>query len=258
MKAGTYNDFPEARGQEQGTTCDGGSSFARTYRPHILGLIKREQERVKSAVDPSRSQRPHKRKRTGSRSTSPIELLEEGSSAGPSTPRPSKYFGSSQTAELHNIPSSDVEEDETAQLKGEWGLVCMANPSAHFTAANCRVSCPICQAQVTMNDMNAHIDRGCKDPVNPKASASSAWSKLMANPSAKQKGKQKSVCVPVGKLFHFSSIFFRKTSDPDEEEDRIPKASYATLKEKSIREMLKDYGLSTIGNRAQLEARHQQ
>jgi E3 ubiquitin-protein ligase RAD18 len=59
--------------------------------------------------------------------------------------------------------------------------------------ANSLVECPMCKGQVRYDDLNTHIDRGCKDPVKPKPSSSSAWSKLMANPS-KQKGKQKWVC----------------------------------------------------------------
>jgi hypothetical protein len=71
------------------------------------------------------------------------------------------------------------------------------------------------------------------------------------------KGEAK-VGVPSMKAASILTVVFRKSSDTDDEEDRIPKASYATLKEKAIRDMLKEYGLSTLGGRSQLEARHQQ
>ncbi|KAH6918987.1 hypothetical protein BKA70DRAFT_1394424 [Coprinopsis sp. MPI-PUGE-AT-0042] len=187
-------------------------------RPHILGIIKREQEALEAVTT---RQKPRKRKRVDSRSSSPIELLDESSSAGPSTPRPKSSVSSSQPADLITIPSSDVEEDELEPK------------------ANSVVPCPMCQTQIRYKDVNEHMDRGCKDPAKPKSSSSSAWSKLMTNPSSKQKGKQK------------------KSSDTDDEEDRIPKASYATLKEKAIKDMLKEHGLSTLGSRSQLEARHQ-
>ncbi|KAF7305186.1 DNA repair protein [Mycena kentingensis (nom. inval.)] len=99
------------------------------------------------------------------------------------------------------------------------------------------VDCPVCSAPVAMASINAHIDSGCElpDATSPKkASAKSQWSTLMAPPKS---GKGKA-----------------KASD----NDRIPKTSYKTLKDKQIRELLKEYGLPDVGDRSTLEARHRQ
>ena len=49
---------------------------------------------------------------------------------------------------------------------------------------------------------------------------------------------------------------YRYHSDSDEESP-LPKVSYATLKERQIKELLQEHGLPITGDRNQLEQRHQ-
>nr|GAT53714.1 DNA repair protein [Mycena chlorophos] len=93
------------------------------------------------------------------------------------------------------------------------------------------VDCPVCEKPVPEGSINAHLDNNCVTPA-PKSSVKSQiqWSVLMGSGS-KPKGKEK----------------------PDE---RIPKQSYDTLKDKQLREKLDEFGLQTSGDRASLVARH--
>jgi E3 ubiquitin-protein ligase RAD18 len=50
----------------------------------------------------------------------------------------------------------------------------------------------------------------------------------------------------------------KKTSDEDEEDYPLPKASYGTLKDKQLKDMLREYGLPVTGDRSMWEQRHQQ
>ena len=51
----------------------------------------------------------------------------------------------------------------------------------------------------------------------------------------------------------------KKTSDDDDDNDYpLPKASYGTLKDKQLKDMLREYGLPVTGDRSVWEQRHQQ
>lgn len=50
----------------------------------------------------------------------------------------------------------------------------------------------------------------------------------------------------------------KKTNDTDEEDYPLPKASYATLKDKQLKDLLREYGLPVTGDRTAWEQRHQQ
>ncbi|KAF7323231.1 DNA repair protein [Mycena chlorophos] len=97
------------------------------------------------------------------------------------------------------------------------------------------VDCPVCEKPVPEGSINAHLDNNCITPA-PKSSIKASsksqiqWSALMGSGS-KPKGKEK----------------------PDE---RIPKQSYDTLKDKQLREKLDEFGLQTSGDRTSLVARH--
>ncbi|EAU88094.2 hypothetical protein CC1G_11517 [Coprinopsis cinerea okayama7 len=205
-------------------------------RPYILGLIKREEERKAARQNAKNEEQTRKRKRRGSDS-SDVQLVEDHHSqnrngAGPSsprTPKPIRGKGSPRRASVDlTIPSSDVEEDELTATD--------LNPKPDDI-----ITCPLCNGKVKYGVLNTHMDRGCKDPpVKPPSKAAAAqWSMLMGNAANKQKGKQ------------------RKHSDDSDEDFPLPKASYATLKEKQIKEMLSEHGLPTHGDRSTLEQRHQ-
>ena len=50
----------------------------------------------------------------------------------------------------------------------------------------------------------------------------------------------------------------KKTSDEDAEDYPLPKASYGTLKDRQLKDMLREYGLPVTGDRSIWEQRHQQ
>ena len=50
----------------------------------------------------------------------------------------------------------------------------------------------------------------------------------------------------------------KKTSDSDDEDYPLPKASYGTLKDKQLKDLLREYGLPVTGDRTAWEQRHQQ
>jgi len=128
------------------------------------------------------------------------------------------------------VPSSDVDEDEI-----------MTNPTRLNPQDDDLVRCPICNAKVRYMRLNTHMDNNCKDPP-PAESTSKTWSKIMARPNnTQQKGKNK-----------------KKISDNDEEDYPLPKASYGTLKDKQLKDMLREYGLPVTGDRSLWEQRHQQ
>ena len=106
------------------------------------------------------------------------------------------------------------------------------------------MACPICSKHVPYRDLNDHIDRNCSDPrkgeAKAKGSASAnAWSKLMQPANPKAKGK-----------------FKRQVASDSEDEGPLPKVTYATLKERQIKDLLQEHDLSAQGDRATLEQRH--
>ncbi|KAG5639536.1 hypothetical protein H0H81_000683 [Sphagnurus paluster] len=139
------------------------------------------------------------------------------SSSASRSPSRLKRTGSEAT-----IPTSDIDEDEMP----------------HTPKPDDLLPCPLCSKRVKFKAINRHLDNGCKDPPvssNPPRSTSSDWKKLMAGPT---NGKS------------------RGTND-DEDTFPLPKASYGTLKDKKLKEMLVEQGLPTSGDRTQWIQRHQ-
>ncbi|KAJ7118772.1 hypothetical protein C8R44DRAFT_789233 [Mycena epipterygia] len=102
------------------------------------------------------------------------------------------------------------------------------------------VECPVCEQGVKYKELNRHMDNNCESTGSSKSAPSSKsqktlWSDLMGAPP-KSKGKE------------------RAAADAD---DRLPKVSYDTLKEKQLRDKLSEHGLLTTGDRASLTKRHQ-
>ncbi|KAF7294703.1 DNA repair protein [Mycena indigotica] len=102
-----------------------------------------------------------------------------------------------------------------------------------YKASDSLVACPLCKAEVPMDNINYHIDSGCATSLqSPKSQNSKAqWSSIMG---PKSKGKEK------------------------ESDDRVPKLAYDTLTQKQLRERLERLGLLTTGDHSVLVARHQQ
>ncbi|KAJ7460965.1 hypothetical protein B0H11DRAFT_2057573 [Mycena galericulata] len=108
-------------------------------------------------------------------------------------------------------------------------------PHGDVPKADSVVDCPLCQQSMKYKELNSHIDNSCKS-LKPGAPVSQKdqWSNILGGQS-KSKGKAKEKV----------------------DEDRIPKVSYDTLKEKQLREKLVGHGLLTTGAHALLAARHQ-
>ncbi|KAG7086504.1 hypothetical protein E1B28_002457 [Marasmius oreades] len=107
------------------------------------------------------------------------------------------------------------------------------------------VSCPSCGKKVKLEEINAHLDRSCRDPlVSPSPRKTRAqWQNILGPKSQGNKGKTK------GK---------ERSSHDTEDDDPLPKKSYGVLKDKAIRELLQEYDLPAYGDRNTLIARHQQ
>ncbi|KAF9484884.1 hypothetical protein BDN70DRAFT_796760 [Pholiota conissans] len=216
-------------------------------RPYVLGLISRKNERESSSTQSDKGA-PKKRKR-GVESSSSIDALD-GDSLGPSrypfntprgadatTPKPQSRIKklkpkSDNGKDITVIPSSDTEEQELTPLRGGGN----GNPKPDSL-----VVCPMCQKKVRYRILNAHLDNECKDPAGPSDSAATSWSKIMGGPAknGQHKGKHK-----------------KKDSDSDDEYP-LPLATYATLKDRQLKDMLAEQGLPLTGDRPIWEQRHQ-
>ncbi|KAI0261065.1 hypothetical protein BC834DRAFT_830780 [Gloeopeniophorella convolvens] len=142
--------------------------------------------------------------------------------AGPSSPR--KPPRSSKPASKRQSPFNVDASDDDIQGDGH-------------------IECPVCAKRVPLGRINEHLDNGCSSSSNKSTPSSSskqkdAWSKLLdGKKSSKEKGKA-AEAEPV---------------DPSP----LPKASYTVLKDKQIRDLLSAHDLATVGDRAQLIARHE-
>ncbi|KAF8162872.1 hypothetical protein B0H34DRAFT_650799 [Crassisporium funariophilum] len=204
-------------------------------RPFILQLLKQKEQSnaMGYSIDKGAAK---KRKRSTERSSVQTSV---GNVAGPSripasptkspkSPSKSKRFKSSSDFEdviEITVPSSDVDEDEIA-----------LNHSNINPKPNDFVQCPMCDKRIMFKKLNIHLDNECKDPPSAD-NASKTWSKIMSgSKSGQHKGKHK------------------QSSDDDYP---LPKASYGTLKDRQLKELLSEQGLSVIGDRSNLEQRHQ-
>ncbi|KAF8191431.1 hypothetical protein K438DRAFT_1830497 [Mycena galopus ATCC 62051] len=166
--------------------------------------------------------------------------VEAGAAAEPATKKrklehPSFAAGSSRTSSSESsksandvdiITSSTVPEEDTS-----------------VPQLDRMVECPVCTRRMKYKELNRHMDNNCATVSSHKPlskmstpnseKAKNAWSFMRP----KSKGKEK-----------------EKSSD----EDRLPKVSYDTLKDRQLKEKLTDLGLSTVGDRAAWIARHKQ
>lgn len=254
-------------------------------RPFVLQLLNRHDHLVDQGT-------PKKRKRSPEWTPTVESMLFKSVAAGPSksrtpssptkqptTPLTRKLKASSDSdedaAEIM-VPSSDVDEDEISanptRLNPQGNFLKLTDCGSflyYLLIDDDLVHCPICNAKVQYKRLNGHMDNNCEDPPSA-GSTLKTWSKIMARPKStpnitQLKGKNKYV----NKKKIFMVLFIRpelklscrkKTSDTDDElEDYpIPKASYGTLKDKQLKDILREYGLPVTGDRVAWEQRHQQ
>ncbi|KAG5354247.1 hypothetical protein C0989_003760 [Termitomyces sp. Mn162] len=201
-------------------------------RPFILGLITASNEQKhteRQNGSPPATPKAKKRKFAihTERQTEPSSSTSTSFLGSPSKPKRVKQSSSDLFGTT--IPTSDIEEDE---------LPDPSRANKKFRPDD-SVDCPLCNKRVKFKSINQHMDNGCKDlpPISSSARSTAAdWQKLMGK---SLKGKQKD------------------NDDDDDDEHPLPKASYNTLKDKQLKEMLIRYGLPTTGDRNQWIQRHQ-
>ncbi|KAF8479122.1 hypothetical protein DFH94DRAFT_40849 [Russula ochroleuca] len=192
-------------------------------RRFVLGMVN---EALKAQATASESLRPSKRRKPNSHSVGVISSFaspqrKSGRSDTPSTPK-----------ERRNLDVGTSDDDiEQDVFSGSEPL-----------ASNSNIECPVCAKSVPMARINDHLDSNCKHYLSSGKTASSsksgqkdAWSKLL---DGKKSGKEKE----------------KADAEPD---TPLPKASYTVLKDRQIRDLLAAHDLSTVGDRAQLIARHE-
>ncbi|KAH9484088.1 Postreplication repair E3 ubiquitin-protein ligase rad18 [Psilocybe cubensis] len=202
-------------------------------RPFVLGLTKRETERV------GEKEASRKRKRSSENPSSSSSI--PGNTPGPSNrdissptrtlkaKSPSKVVKKPRTkregnAEVNVISSSESEEDSKPQaLK-------------FAPRAEDLVECPLCTKKIVYRELNGHMDNKCKND-----SAAKSWSLLLGgSKNGQQKGKHK-----------------KKESNSDDEYP-LPLTTYNTLKDRQLKDMLVEQELPITGNRSNWEQRHRQ
>ncbi|KAF8894717.1 hypothetical protein BD779DRAFT_859472 [Infundibulicybe gibba] len=197
-------------------------------RSYVLRLSWNDHQGVPSSP-PTNGARTHKKRRHNESSPNSAEELElrlvspqRTKSKAEDNPRPPHGWRPLGQRKQNDgtVPSSDIDEIEmTAEtLKDEF------------------VTCPLCNASVKLKRINEHMDRNCDqlgsvEQAGNKNSKQKEWGKIMG-----QSGKGKA---------------------NDDDAFPLPKASYGTLKDKKIREMLSEHGLPTHGERSACIQRHQ-
>ncbi|PPQ75450.1 hypothetical protein CVT24_013333 [Panaeolus cyanescens] len=217
-------------------------------RPFVLTLIQNETKRKASEALPDASSRKRRRRER----SSSVELVEAGPStqAQSSLRSPTKPKSSSVKPRSNGniVPSSDAEEDEE-----------IAKVTKNAPDEATIVQCPICQTSLKYRHLNQHIDSGCtsfkndvvgmKDASRSKASSASngngkkekdAWSSIFGGGGG-GKNKKKST---------------QRDDTKDDDEDPLPMATYATLKDRQLKDMLLECELWTSGDRGMWEERH--
>ncbi|KAF9057143.1 hypothetical protein BJ165DRAFT_1418665 [Panaeolus papilionaceus] len=223
-------------------------------RPFVLNLIQNEAKR--KAEEQAETERNASRKRRRTVRSTSVELVEAGpsysSSVRPASPVKSKSSTNNKPKsttwggkDVHVIPSSDVEEDED--------LSSTARSASMVPGESTIVQCPLCQASLKYRHLNQHMDSGCVSFKNNATTSSrngtatakkekEAWSNIFAGGGGGTgKGKTK-----------------KKPSERDkqDEDDPLPMATYATLKDRQLKDMLLEQGLPVGGDRGVWEERH--
>ncbi|EPQ58557.1 hypothetical protein GLOTRDRAFT_36698, partial [Gloeophyllum trabeum ATCC 11539] len=154
----------------------------------------------------------------------------------------------------HSTPpeSSTANPVSVSSLLGS-RLTCVADDAP--------VQCPICSKRVQMRFINAHMDNGCRSPSSSDAEGNgrpprskgdqkNAWSKILGG-GGKGKEKQRSVEA------HLQGKYTVLIGSRDDEWLPLPKASYHTLKDKQLKDLLIEQQLPTTGDRQTWVTRHQ-
>ncbi|KAG9225930.1 hypothetical protein CCMSSC00406_0006448 [Pleurotus cornucopiae] len=149
--------------------------------------------------------------------------------------------------EAHSRSSKPVKKRKRTQSVDSVASIELVEPQTAIKSSEGKsvreaVGCPICNKQVLYCNINTHMDSGCSKHVVSRRSTqptqATRWQGIFTGDN-NSKGKQKS-------------------SGSEDSNAPLPKLAYGTMKEKAIRELLVEHGLSTHGDKAALVARHRQ
>ncbi|KAI6110124.1 hypothetical protein F5141DRAFT_828355 [Pisolithus sp. B1] len=213
-------------------------------RPIVLRLSKEEQRRIESYSHIDIQQTPTrirplnnnavKRKRRALSESSDSEIVHV---VGPSNSKASSEVVESSPAPVNDRRPSKRRDTEPSSDIGEEEL-----------GPDSLIDCPICGRLVEYQLINRHIDGpDCgsgkaapkSNPQVPNSGARDEWSRILGKGSLK-KGKAK-----------------ESRSGSDGVIERLPKVSYAVLKDKVLKDLLLSQKLPTTGDRNTWIARHQ-
>ncbi|KAA8904647.1 hypothetical protein FN846DRAFT_907678 [Sphaerosporella brunnea] len=99
------------------------------------------------------------------------------------------------------------------------------------------VACPVCSRRMKVDAINAHVNKCLDNPV-PAPSAAPASNPALVTPAVRQLRSTRTA-TRSGPLF-----------------ERLPKLTYSMLKDKQLRQKLRELGISDAGSRKLLEERH--
>jgi len=102
-------------------------------------------------------------------------------------------------------------------------------------------ACPICSQKVKIANVNKHLDSGCQWFDN--AAEDKKWGQIFVKKGCEAKGKEKAV----------KSASLDNTRD---RLDRLPVLSYDVLKDRDVKNLLKQQGLPIFGDSDLLRRRH--
>ncbi|KAI6007833.1 hypothetical protein EDC04DRAFT_2582702 [Pisolithus marmoratus] len=229
--------------------------------PTVLRLWKEEQRHIDSYshIDiqktPTRTRLPNnnntvKRKRRARSESSDSEIVYV---AGPSNSKASSEVVDSSPAPVNSRRPSKRRDTEPSSDAGEEEL------ERELASADSLIDCPICGRLVEYQLINRHIDGpDCRSgKAAPKSNAQAPnfgardqWSKILGKGSSKKGKSKESSLARV-------DLSTRPGSDSGDVMERLPKASYAVLKDKVLRDLLLSQKLPTTGDRNTWIARHQ-
>ncbi|EKM55961.1 uncharacterized protein PHACADRAFT_209467 [Phanerochaete carnosa HHB-10118-sp] len=180
-----------------------------------------------------------------------LQILKERADAEATAAAPAKatqIIGNTKSKKRKITPQSDS-DNEIVEIEER-----LAPSSAGKASSLSLVSCPACNKNVPMKEINNHLDAGCPPPSS---------SGLISPPTpSKDKGKQKQ---------EWSQFFDGAGARPSAKKGRgkarapelnneytepLPKVAYDTVTQKRLREILEEYGLSTAGDKNMMAARH--
>ncbi|KIJ69652.1 hypothetical protein HYDPIDRAFT_79970 [Hydnomerulius pinastri MD-312] len=227
---------------EEAVTAWKGARYAKQQR-ETARASSRTDHTPRRLQTPLANRRKRKRRATSASSGSDVVCV-----AGPSNSNASSEIAQSSPLQAKSArkpskrrenmePSSDPREEELQSVE-----------------ADSLVPCPICGIFVEYQLINNHMDgpdcgrkAASKSKLPSKSSAKAEWSKLLGNNLRKDKCKD-------NRWFFVSPERMQARHDATE---RLPKVSYAVLKDKVLKDLLLSQKLPVSGDRNTWITRHQ-